>query len=109
MPPAVPWEFLAPVLNQYFISVNQHPLSEKNLEYLAVKLLGDGSLSLAYMRILTCAAEASPSAMVSWQAFNKDSLPGRNFTFWEWFYGIVEITRKVCHPLLRLALTWLSI
>eukprot|EP00050_Salpingoeca_kvevrii_P015051 m.43100 g.43100 ORF g.43100 m.43100 type:complete len:761 (-) comp6134_c0_seq2:819-3101(-) len=76
VPAKVPWVQLAPVLNAYFSASNRLPLSDQNLEFMAQKLLRDGS------------------GLVTWQSFNKESLPGRNFTFWEWFYGIVDLTRK---------------
>jgi hypothetical protein len=33
---------------------------------------------------------------VSWQAFNKIDLPGRDFTLWQWFYAAVDLIHKVC-------------
>lgn len=32
--------------------------------------------------------------MVSWSQFNKENLPGRTFTFWQWFDGVMELTKK---------------
>lgn len=31
---------------------------------------------------------------VSWSQFCKEPLPERNFTFWEWFYAIMKVTRE---------------
>ena len=30
---------------------------------------------------------------VSWSQFNREPLQNRNFTFWEWFYSIVKLTK----------------
>ena len=30
---------------------------------------------------------------VSWSQFNREPLPGRNFTFWEWFYALLKLTK----------------
>lgn len=32
--------------------------------------------------------------MLSWSQFSKEPLPDRNFTFWEWFYAIMKVTRE---------------
>lgn len=31
--------------------------------------------------------------MLSWTQFCKDLLPDRDFTFWDWFYAIMKLTR----------------
>lgn len=31
--------------------------------------------------------------MLSWTQFAKDPLPDRNFTFWEWYYSLLKLTR----------------
>lgn len=30
--------------------------------------------------------------------FAQESLPGRNFTFWQWFDGVVELMKKHLKP-----------
>ncbi|CAL8284329.1 unnamed protein product [Merluccius merluccius] len=35
---------------------------------------------------------------ISWAQFNRESLPGRNFTFWQWFDGVVELMKKHLKP-----------
>lgn len=32
--------------------------------------------------------------MLSWSQFCKEPLPERNFTFWEWFYAVMKLTRE---------------
>lgn len=34
------------------------------------------------------------SMQLSWSQFSKESLPDRNFTFWDWFYAIMKLTRE---------------
>ena len=37
---------------------------------------------------------------VSWAQFNREPLHGRNFTFWQWFNGVMELTKhKLNQPL----------
>lgn len=31
--------------------------------------------------------------MVTWSLFCKEPLPDRNFTFWDWFYAVMKLTR----------------
>lgn len=33
-------------------------------------------------------------AEISWSQFCKEPIPERNFTFWEWFHGIMKLTRE---------------
>lgn len=32
--------------------------------------------------------------VLSWSQFCKEPLPQRSFTFWEWFYAVMKITRE---------------
>lgn len=34
------------------------------------------------------------SLPITWSQFCKEPLPERSFTFWEWFYAIMKITRE---------------
>lgn len=36
---------------------------------------------------------------LSWSLFCKETLPDRNFTFWEWFYRILILTSNHMQPL----------
>jgi signal transducer and activator of transcription 5B len=36
----------------------------------------------------------SPPDYLTWSQFCKEPLPDRNFTFWEWFYAIMKLTRE---------------
>lgn len=33
-------------------------------------------------------------ALLTWAQFCKEPLADRNFTFWEWFYAVMKLTRE---------------
>uniref|UniRef100_A0A6I8NUJ4 SH2 domain-containing protein n=1 Tax=Ornithorhynchus anatinus TaxID=9258 RepID=A0A6I8NUJ4_ORNAN len=35
---------------------------------------------------------------VSWSQFNRENLPGRNYTFWQWFDGVMDVLKKHLKP-----------
>uniref|UniRef100_A0A7N6A438 Signal transducer and activator of transcription n=1 Tax=Anabas testudineus TaxID=64144 RepID=A0A7N6A438_ANATE len=63
-------------------------LSEDNLVFLAQKAFTNSSNNPEDYRTMT----------ISWAQFNRESLPGRNFTFWQWFDGVVELMKKHLKP-----------
>lgn len=79
VPDSVDWTALADVLNMKFKSWTGKGLSDTNLSYIASKLFGNRDPT---------------ERMVTWTQFNKDPLPNRAFTFWEWFYTIQKLTRE---------------
>ncbi|CAL1526056.1 unnamed protein product [Lymnaea stagnalis] len=79
VPDQVEWSQLADQLNMKFMSHTGKGLSETNLQYIASKLFGN---------------KDPGSSTVSWSQFNKDTLSGRSFTFWEWFYAIQKLTKE---------------
>jgi len=32
-----------------------------------------------------------PNTMVSWRQFNRENLPTKTFTFWTWFFKVMEL------------------
>ena len=32
--------------------------------------------------------------MITWSQFCKEPLPDRSFTFWEWFYAVMKLTKE---------------
>ncbi|XP_041983739.1 signal transducer and activator of transcription 5B isoform X2 [Aricia agestis] len=90
VPDKVTWGQLAETLRIKFCSATGGDLSEDNLRFLAEKIfrtnLPLNSLELNGMS-------------VSWTQFCKDALPERNFTFWEWFYMVVKVTRDYLRTL----------
>ncbi|XP_045489138.1 signal transducer and activator of transcription 5B isoform X4 [Pieris rapae] len=90
VPDKVTWCQLAETLRIKFCSATGGDLSEDNLRFLAEKIFRT-SLPMNTMEL---------NAMtVSWTQFCKDALPERNFTFWEWFYMVVKVTRDYLRTL----------
>lgn len=87
VPDRVPWRQMCNTLNIKFTSeVNtQHNLNEYNLLFLAQKIFDKHDIC------------DFGNMFVSWSQFNKETLPGRPFTFWQWFEGVMELTKKYLH------------
>ncbi|XP_049739585.1 signal transducer and activator of transcription 6 isoform X1 [Elephas maximus indicus] len=82
----VPWEKMCETLNLKFmaeVGTNRGLLPEHFL-FLAQKIFNDNSLSM----------EAFQHRSVSWSQFNKEILLGRGFTFWQWFDGVLDLTKR---------------
>ncbi|KAG6462568.1 hypothetical protein O3G_MSEX013341 [Manduca sexta] len=90
VPDKVTWGQLAETLSIKFSSATGGSLSEDNLRFLAEKIFRT-SLPLNTIELNSMA--------VSWTQFCKDALPDRNFTFWEWFYMVVKVTRDYLRAL----------
>uniref|UniRef100_A0AAV2LYN6 Signal transducer and activator of transcription n=1 Tax=Knipowitschia caucasica TaxID=637954 RepID=A0AAV2LYN6_KNICA len=84
VPERVPWRQMCNMLNVKFTSeVNtRHSLNEYNLLFLAQKIFDKHDIC------------DFSNMFVSWSQFNKETLPGRSFTFWQWFEGVMELTKK---------------
>ncbi|KAH6929480.1 hypothetical protein HPB50_000580 [Hyalomma asiaticum] len=94
VPDKVPWHQLGEVLSMKFKSATGRGLSDDNLRYLAGKIyrgqpIKDGN-----------------NTLVSWSQFCKEPLPERNFTFWEWFYAIMKVTREHLRALWNDSVVW---
>ncbi|XP_026189505.1 signal transducer and activator of transcription 6 isoform X2 [Mastacembelus armatus] len=85
VPERVPWRMMYSTLNSKFTSEvqTQHGLDHYNQHFLAQKIFDKPDF-----------AEDYSNMMVSWAQFNKEVLPGRPFTFWQWFEGVMELTKK---------------
>ncbi|XP_034939786.1 signal transducer and activator of transcription 5B [Chelonus insularis] len=85
VPDKVPWGQVAEALNVKFRSATGRPLMEDSLRFLAEKVFrgGHGGGDQDYSNVL-----------LSWAQFCKEPLPERNFTFWEWFYAVMKLTRE---------------
>lgn len=82
----VPWEKMCETLNLKFmaeVGTNQGLLQEHFL-FLAQKIFNDNNLNI----------EAFQHRSVSWSQFNKEILLGRGFTFWQWFDGVLDLTKR---------------
>uniref|UniRef100_A0A3P8NJ34 Signal transducer and activator of transcription n=1 Tax=Astatotilapia calliptera TaxID=8154 RepID=A0A3P8NJ34_ASTCA len=85
VPDRVPWRMMYNTLNSKFTSEvgTQHNLDQYNQHFLAQKVFDKPDFN-----------EDFSNMMVSWAQFNKEVLPGRPFTFWQWFEGVMELTKK---------------
>ncbi|XP_022670376.1 signal transducer and activator of transcription 5A-like isoform X2 [Varroa jacobsoni] len=83
VPECVSWRDMAHVLSTKFHSATGRGLSESNLHFLATKAFRNPTLN-----------RDTQDMMLSWGQFCKDQLPERTFTFWEWFYAIMKVTRE---------------
>ncbi|XP_022086658.1 signal transducer and activator of transcription 5A-like isoform X2 [Acanthaster planci] len=84
VPDKVPWPEMAQALNSKFMAVNGRSLSNENMQYLAMKAFSGQNVQ----------TDDYNSMYISWSTFNRDPLPGCTFTFWKWFHGVLELTRK---------------
>ncbi|ELU09097.1 hypothetical protein CAPTEDRAFT_223577 [Capitella teleta] len=75
----VTWQQLSQALNTPFTAECSMGLSRDNLLYLASKIFNT--------------ADDYSNHLVSWTQFNREPLPGRSFTFWEWFHSIQKLTK----------------
>ncbi|CAL8124206.1 unnamed protein product [Orchesella dallaii] len=84
VPERVPWFRVAQALNVKFKSMTGRALTESNLQFLSEKAF----------RTLHTQPPPQPPDLLTWSQFCKEPLPDRNFTFWEWFYAIMKLTRE---------------
>ncbi|KAM4796036.1 signal transducer and activator of transcription 6 [Rhinophrynus dorsalis] len=82
----VPWSTMCKTLNMKFVSEvgTKQDLQPQQFLFLAQKIFNDNSLN----------SDDFKDRLVSWAQFNKEPLRERNFTFWQWFDGVVELTKK---------------
>uniref|UniRef100_A0A8C7WQH5 Signal transducer and activator of transcription n=1 Tax=Oryzias sinensis TaxID=183150 RepID=A0A8C7WQH5_9TELE len=90
VPDKVLWPQLCDAINMKYKAEVQsnRGLSEENLVFLAQKAFSSSSNNPDDYRSMT----------MTWSQFNRESLPGRNFTFWQWFDGVMELTKKHLKP-----------
>ncbi|KAF3816941.1 hypothetical protein GH733_014289 [Mirounga leonina] len=90
VPDKVLWSQLCEALNMKFKAEVQSTrgLTKENLVFLAQKLFNNSSGHL----------EDYSGMSVSWSQFNRENLPGRNYTFWQWFDGVMEVLKKHLKP-----------
>lgn len=95
VPERVPWSQMAHILSTKFHSVTGRALSESNLHFLATKAFRNPNLGHDFR-----------DHKLSWALFCKEPLPDRNFTFWEWFYAIMKVTKEHLRPLWTDGVVW---
>uniref|UniRef100_A0A0K8T940 Signal transducer and activator of transcription n=1 Tax=Lygus hesperus TaxID=30085 RepID=A0A0K8T940_LYGHE len=82
VPDKVPWPFVGEALNIKFCSQTGRALTEDSLQFLAEKAFRSSGVN------------DFTNMALSWSQFCKEPLPERNFTFWEWFYAVMKLTRE---------------
>jgi len=84
VPDKVSWAKMASALNMKWTSAcgTNRSLTEENLYYLACKVFRNPNLHVDDFKNL----------VISWGQFCREPLPDRNFTFWEWFYRVMNLT-----------------
>uniref|UniRef100_A0A034W918 Signal transducer and activator of transcription n=2 Tax=Bactrocera dorsalis TaxID=27457 RepID=A0A034W918_BACDO len=78
VPERVHYMKLLETLNLRFAYYTGRQLTAENLEVLHKKLVGEA---------------VQPNEYISYSQFCKDKLPDCGFTFWDWFYGIMKLTK----------------
>ncbi|XP_078453246.1 signal transducer and activator of transcription 1-alpha/beta-like isoform X1 [Lampetra fluviatilis] len=84
-PPAASWSLLSDVLSWQFSCVTSRGLNPQQLVTLAEKLLG---LTTNYKE-----------CQVPWAKFCKENMPEKQFSFWLWLDGIIELIKKHLLPI----------
>lgn len=83
VPERIAWNKMAQVLSTKFRAATGGGLSKSNLHFLATKAFRNPNLGIDIGEHL-----------LSWSQFCKEPLPDRAFTFWEWFYAIMKLTKE---------------
>lgn len=79
VPDHVPWSYLSLALNTKFHSATGRALTDENMNFLFEKVFR-GDITNDYKE-------------VNWTMFCKEPLPDRQFTFWDWFFAIMKLTK----------------
>ncbi|XP_062465990.1 signal transducer and activator of transcription 1-alpha/beta isoform X2 [Pezoporus occidentalis] len=80
-PPYAKWSKLSEVLSWQFSSVTKRGLNADQLSMLGEKLLGPTS-------------GGSHDCLIPWTRFCKENINDKNFSFWLWIEGILELIKK---------------
>ncbi|NWW48239.1 STAT1 protein, partial [Pedionomus torquatus] len=80
-PPYAKWSILSEVLSWQFSSVTKRGLNADQLSMLGEKLLGPTS-------------GGSQDGLIPWTRFCKENINDKNFPFWLWIEGILELIKK---------------
>lgn len=79
----VPWYHLSSALNMKFSSSmgsNGHYLTPENISFLQFKAFGRHLLN-------------QNDLLITWQQFSKNPMYNQTFSFWDWFYNTMKLTR----------------
>ncbi|KAK9870367.1 hypothetical protein WA026_007935 [Henosepilachna vigintioctopunctata] len=81
VPDKVVWSKIAETLSVKFRAATGRQLTDDNLRFLAEKAFRGNY-------------NESQNPMLTWSQFCKEAITDRSFTFWEWFYAIMKLTRE---------------
>ncbi|CAG9767639.1 unnamed protein product [Ceutorhynchus assimilis] len=81
VPEKVPWPKMKETLSLKFKWATGRGLTDDNLRFLAEKAFRGNY-------------NETTNNLLSWAQFCKEPLSERNFTFWEWFFAIMKLTRE---------------
>lgn len=56
--------------------------------------LTPGAMMYLAQKLFRQPVPANSDRLVSWAQFNRETLPNRGFTFWQWFNGVMDCTRS---------------
>ncbi|XP_054092036.1 signal transducer and transcription activator-like isoform X3 [Zeugodacus cucurbitae] len=79
VPEKVRWAQLSVALDTKFGSATGRNLTEDNLNFLYEKLFRNDA--------------GEHNEFITWAQFCKEPLPDRTFTFWDWFFAIMKLTK----------------
>jgi len=78
----ISWKEFGQALSYKFHSVTGRGLTDENLHFLAEKFFDQ-----------PVPFPVPDTHLVTWSSFCKEKLPFREFTFWEWFYACLRLTK----------------
>ncbi|CAG9853830.1 unnamed protein product [Phyllotreta striolata] len=81
VPDKVAWNKVAETLSLKFRAATGRGLTDDNLRFLGEKAFRGSQ-------------NENSNSLLTWAQFCKEPLNERNFTFWEWFYAIMKLTRE---------------
>uniref|UniRef100_A0A8D8A5G2 Signal transducer and activator of transcription n=1 Tax=Culex pipiens TaxID=7175 RepID=A0A8D8A5G2_CULPI len=83
VPDKVSWNLLAEALNTKYRASTGRSMTQENMHFLCEKAF---RANLQF--------PVSDDLTITWSQFCKEPLPDRTFTFWEWFYAAMKVTRE---------------
>uniref|UniRef100_A0AAG5D3Y4 Signal transducer and activator of transcription n=1 Tax=Anopheles atroparvus TaxID=41427 RepID=A0AAG5D3Y4_ANOAO len=83
VPDKVCWNMLTGMLNLKFLAMTGTSLTAEHMHYLSEKV---------FMKPLP--SPVPYDLTITWSQFCKEPIPERSFTFWDWFYAAMKVTRE---------------
>lgn len=99
----IPWMNMAVALNMKFTCQTGRSLTNDNLYYLCkwLRVIATSTWSVNFILIRISGEKLFRQTInfnaddrpITWSQFCKEPLPDRTFTFWDWFYAVMKLTR----------------